>query len=84
MFFKVEKSKHLKIKKEGEFNQVTKEISDAHGDQFDTERNKRQHEAIENLKRVFPEKVLGRLIDLCTLPARKYQLPITKVIKKFK
>lgn len=78
-FIKVSQSKEKKRQKEEEFQQVCKEIADAHGDHFDTERDKRQHEAIENLKRVFPEKVYGRLVDLCSPSQNKFKVAVTKV-----
>jgi structural maintenance of chromosome 1 len=37
---------------------------------------------VENLKRVFPEKVYGRLVDLCSPSNKKYQLAVTKVLGK--
>lgn len=62
-----------------ELNEVQKQISDAHGDTAETERNRRKNEAIENLKRVFPDKVHGRLVDLCQPSHKRYQLAVTKV-----
>ncbi|KAI1724897.1 SMC proteins flexible hinge domain-containing protein [Ditylenchus destructor] len=62
---------------------TTKQISDAQGESADTERAKRQLEAIESLKRVFPEKVYGRLVDLCQPSHRKFQIAVTKVLGKF-
>lgn len=58
---------------------INKQISDAHGDSAESERNRRQNEAIESLKRVFPDKVHGRLIDLCQPSHRKFQVAVTKV-----
>ncbi|KAL3100097.1 hypothetical protein niasHS_000708 [Heterodera schachtii] len=78
----VTKSKESKRRLEGDLKQVGREISDAHGDYFDTERNQRQHKAVENLKRVFPEKVYGRIVDLCQPSQKRYQVAVTKVLGK--
>uniref|UniRef100_A0A914HXQ1 Structural maintenance of chromosomes protein n=1 Tax=Globodera rostochiensis TaxID=31243 RepID=A0A914HXQ1_GLORO len=78
----VTKSKESKRRLEEDLQHVCKEIADAHGDNFDTERNQRQHEAVENLKRVFPEKVYGRLVDLCQPSQKRYQIAVTKVLGK--
>jgi structural maintenance of chromosome 1 len=63
-----------------ELQEVNKQISDAHGDTAESERVRRRNEAIENLKRVFPDKVHGRLVDLCQPSHRRYQLAVTKVL----
>jgi len=65
-----------------EMEEVVKQISEAHGDTAENERTRRQHEAIESLKRVFPNKVLGRLVDLCSPSNKKYQIALTKVLGK--
>lgn len=77
---KVARSKEQKHKWEEEYNKICKEIADAHGDHSESERSRRQHEAVENLKRVFTDRVYGRLVDLCKPSNRKYQLAVTKVL----
>lgn len=62
-----------------ELQDLNKQISDAHGDVAETERTRRQNEAVEKLKRAFQDRVLGRLIDLCQPSHKKYQVAITKV-----
>uniref|UniRef100_A0A915EHG8 Structural maintenance of chromosomes protein n=1 Tax=Ditylenchus dipsaci TaxID=166011 RepID=A0A915EHG8_9BILA len=63
--------------------EVTKQIADAHGDTAETERQRRQNEAIESLKRVFPEKVHGRLVDLCQPSHKRFQVAVTKILSKY-
>lgn len=58
---------------------INKQISDAHGDAAETERTRRQNEAVDKLKRAFQDRVLGRLIDLCQPSHKKFQVAITKV-----
>uniref|UniRef100_A0A915P2S0 Structural maintenance of chromosomes protein n=1 Tax=Meloidogyne floridensis TaxID=298350 RepID=A0A915P2S0_9BILA len=71
-----------KKKLEEDYNKVCKEIADAHGDHSESERSRRQHEAVENLKRVFTDKVYGRLVDLCKPSNRKYNVAVTKILGK--
>lgn len=59
---------------------INNQISDAHGDSVESENTKRRNEAIENLKRLYPEKVYGRLVEVCNPSQKKYQLAITKVL----
>ncbi|CAJ0567096.1 unnamed protein product, partial [Mesorhabditis spiculigera] len=65
-----------------ELTEVSRQLSDAHGDTQETERNKRRQEAVDNLKRVFPDKVHGRLVDLCTPSHKRFNLAVTKVLVK--
>ncbi|MFH4974649.1 hypothetical protein AB6A40_001358 [Gnathostoma spinigerum] len=65
-----------------ELNDVSRQLTDAHGDTAESERNRRKHEAIDNLKRVFPDRVYGRLVDLCQPSHRRFQIAITKVLAK--
>lgn len=66
-----------------ELTEVSKQLADAHGDTAESERNRKRNEAIENLKRVFPDRVYGRLVDLCQPSHRRFQIAITKVILLF-
>uniref|UniRef100_A0A1I8AWF5 SMC hinge domain-containing protein n=1 Tax=Steinernema glaseri TaxID=37863 RepID=A0A1I8AWF5_9BILA len=77
---RVSKDKQEKV--DADLAAVTKQLSDAHGDTAENDRVKRKNEAIENLKRVFPDKVYGRLVDLCQPSQRRFQLAITKVLAK--
>uniref|UniRef100_A0A914QYI8 SMC hinge domain-containing protein n=1 Tax=Panagrolaimus davidi TaxID=227884 RepID=A0A914QYI8_9BILA len=73
-------SKGLLEKYSLRLQEINKEISDAHGDSIETEHTKRRNEAVENLKRLFPEKVHGRLVDICSPSQNKYNLAMTKVL----
>ncbi|KAK0400039.1 hypothetical protein QR680_003319 [Steinernema hermaphroditum] len=75
-------SKEKQEKVDADLAAVTKQLTDAHGDTAENDRVKRKNEAIENLKRVFPDKVHGRLVDLCQPSQRRFQLAITKVLAK--
>uniref|UniRef100_A0A914ZAR2 Structural maintenance of chromosomes protein n=1 Tax=Panagrolaimus superbus TaxID=310955 RepID=A0A914ZAR2_9BILA len=73
-------SKDLLEKYSNRLHEVNKEISDAHGDSIETEHTKRRNEAVENLKRLYPDKVHGRLVDICNPTHQKYNLAMTKVL----
>lgn len=60
--------------------EVNEQISDAHGFSNESESAKRRNEAVENLKRLFHEKVYGRIVDLCSPSNNKYKLALTKVL----
>lgn len=72
-------SKEKLEKVTSELAEVSRQLQDAHGDTAESERNRKKNEAIENLKRVFPDKVYGRLVDLCQPSHRRFQIAITKV-----
>ncbi|VDN02476.1 unnamed protein product [Thelazia callipaeda] len=65
-----------------ELNNVSRQLSEAHGDTAESERNRKRNEAIENLKRIFPDRVFGRLVDLCQPSHRRFQIAVTKVLAK--
>ncbi|CAJ0944758.1 unnamed protein product, partial [Mesorhabditis belari] len=65
-----------------ELHEVSKQLSDAHGETQENERSRRRQEAIDNLKRVFPDKVFGRLIELCHPSHKRFNLAVTKVLAK--
>uniref|UniRef100_A0A914S5V0 Uncharacterized protein n=1 Tax=Parascaris equorum TaxID=6256 RepID=A0A914S5V0_PAREQ len=75
----VRESKEKLEKVAVELNEVSRQLADAHGDTAESERNRRRNEAIDSLKRVFPDRVYGRLVDLCQPSHRRFQLAVTKV-----
>ncbi|CAI4222154.1 unnamed protein product [Auanema sp. JU1783] len=78
----VKDSKEQLEKVTTELDDVSKQLSDASGDTAESERVRRRNEAIDNLKRVFPDKVYGRLVDLCQPSHKRFQLAVTKVLQK--
>jgi structural maintenance of chromosome 1 len=71
--------KEESVKLNDELNDIVKQINDVHGETNETRREQNRREALENLKRVFPDKVYGRLVDLCTPSHKKFNVAITKV-----
>ncbi|VDO26724.1 unnamed protein product [Haemonchus placei] len=78
----VKESKEKLEKVSVELNEINKQLSDASGDSAESERVRRRNEAIENLKRVFPDKIHGRLVDLCQPSHKRFNLAVTKVLQK--
>lgn len=79
----IEKAKELSKTLEDELAKVMNDIGDARIDKFESSRNQKKAEVIEQLKKKFPNgSVFGRLIDHCEPVHRKYQLAITKVMGK--
>ncbi|KAF4094287.1 hypothetical protein AMELA_G00011810 [Ameiurus melas] len=62
-----------------ELGVVVRELQNA---RIDSQENRRQHrrdEILESLRRLYPDVVYGRLMDLCQPIHKKYQLAVTKV-----
>ncbi|PAV62336.1 hypothetical protein WR25_16729 isoform D [Diploscapter pachys] len=66
--------------KHKELAQANRELADVAGEIAEGDRTKRRNEAIENLIRVFPDKIHGRLFALVPPSHKKYQLAVTKVL----
>ncbi|XP_078250287.1 structural maintenance of chromosomes protein 1B isoform X2 [Pogona vitticeps] len=66
--------------------ELNKIVSDLHNARMDVHEGKRQQmraEKLESLKRLYPDYVFGRLVDLCHPIHKKYQLAVTKVFGKY-
>ncbi|CAB3408526.1 unnamed protein product [Caenorhabditis bovis] len=61
---------------------IQRKLSEASGDSAEGERNLKRNEAIDNLRRVFPDRIFGRLVDLCQPSHKRFQLAITKILQK--
>ncbi|KAM3842538.1 structural maintenance of chromosomes protein 1B-like [Diretmus argenteus] len=62
-----------------ELGQVLEELSTARLDSQESRRQQQRKEALEMLRRQYPETVYGRLVDLCSPVHKKFQLAVTKV-----
>lgn len=58
---------------------MDEKISDIDGDQKESRKEAAMNEALENLKRIYGDKVYGRIADFCTYTNKKYQIAMTKV-----
>ncbi|KAG7455804.1 hypothetical protein MATL_G00244900 [Megalops atlanticus] len=66
-----------------ELGQVLTELQNARLDSQESRRQQRREEVLESLKRLYPETLFGRLVDLCHPIHKKYQLAVTKVFGRY-
>ncbi|NXL90290.1 SMC1B protein, partial [Alectura lathami] len=66
-----------------ELNKIVGELQNARIDYHEGKRQQMRAEILESLKRLYPDSVFGRLLDLCHPIHKKYQLAVTKVFSKY-
>ncbi|KAM9245557.1 structural maintenance of chromosomes protein 1B [Leptosomus discolor] len=66
-----------------ELNKIVGELQNAKIDYHEGRRQQMKAEILESLKRLYPDSVFGRLLDLCHPIHKKYQLAVTKVFSKY-
>ncbi|XP_051477637.1 structural maintenance of chromosomes protein 1B [Apus apus] len=66
-----------------ELNKIVSELHNAKIDYHEGRRQQMRAEILESLKRLYPDSVFGRLLDLCHPIHKKYQLAVTKVFSKY-
>ncbi|XP_067855244.1 structural maintenance of chromosomes protein 1B-like [Heptranchias perlo] len=64
-------------------NEVAGELQDAGIDHREGHRQRKKAEILESFKRLYPDSVYGRLVDLCHPIHKKYQLAVTKVFGRY-
>ncbi|NWU84979.1 SMC1B protein, partial [Onychorhynchus coronatus] len=66
-----------------ELNKIVGELQNARMDYHEGRREQMRAEILESLKRLYPDSVFGRLLDLCHPIHKKYQLAVTKVFSRY-
>ncbi|XP_036064850.1 structural maintenance of chromosomes protein 1B [Onychomys torridus] len=66
-----------------ELSLITSELQNAGIDNHEGKRQRKRAEVLENLKRLYPDSVFGRLLDLCHPIHKKYQLAVTKLFGRY-
>ncbi|NXA07462.1 SMC1B protein, partial [Sapayoa aenigma] len=66
-----------------ELNKIVGELQNAGIDYHEGKREQMRAEILESLKRLYPDSVFGRLLDLCHPIHKKYQLAVTKVFSRY-
>ncbi|XP_021543484.1 structural maintenance of chromosomes protein 1B isoform X2 [Neomonachus schauinslandi] len=66
-----------------ELNLIKSELQNAGIDSHEGNRQQKRAEVLEHLKRLYPDSVFGRLLDLCHPIHKKYQLAVTKVFGRY-
>ncbi|XP_067906906.1 structural maintenance of chromosomes protein 1B-like isoform X4 [Heterodontus francisci] len=64
-------------------NKVAGELQNAGIDHREGHRQQKKAEVLESFKRLYPDSVYGRLVDLCHPIHKKYQLAVTKVFGRY-
>ncbi|XP_051016094.1 structural maintenance of chromosomes protein 1B [Acomys russatus] len=62
-----------------ELSVIRNELQNAGIDNHEGKRQQKRAEVLGNLKRLYPDSVFGRLLDLCHPIHKKYQLAVTKL-----
>ncbi|XP_064510117.1 structural maintenance of chromosomes protein 1B [Pseudopipra pipra] len=66
-----------------ELNKIVGELQNARMDYHEGRREQMRAEILESLRRLYPDSVFGRLLDLCHPIHKKYQLAVTKVFSRY-
>ncbi|EHB17583.1 Structural maintenance of chromosomes protein 1B [Heterocephalus glaber] len=66
-----------------ELNRIMSDLQNAGIDKHEGKREQKRAEVLEHLKRLYPDSVFGRLLDLCHPIHKKYQLAVTKLFGRY-
>ncbi|XP_010981731.1 structural maintenance of chromosomes protein 1B isoform X1 [Camelus dromedarius] len=79
----IEKTKSRMSEVNEELNLIRSELQNAGIDTHEGRRQQKRAEILEHLKRLYPDSVFGRLLDLCHPIHKKYQLAVTKLFGRY-
>nr|XP_019800131.1 structural maintenance of chromosomes protein 1B isoform X2 [Tursiops truncatus] len=79
----IEKTKSRMSEVNEELNLIRSELQNAGIDNHEGKRQQKRAEVLEHLKRLHPDSVFGRLLDLCHPIHKKYQLAVTKLLGRY-
>ncbi|XP_055419435.1 structural maintenance of chromosomes protein 1B isoform X5 [Bubalus kerabau] len=79
----IEKTKSRMSEVNEELNLIRSELQSAGIDTHEGKRQQKRAEILEHLKRLYPDSVFGRLLDLCHPIHKKYQLAVTKLFGRY-
>nr|KAF6497850.1 structural maintenance of chromosomes 1B [Rousettus aegyptiacus] len=79
----IEKTKSRISEINEEMTLIGSELQNAGIDNHEGKREKKRAEVLEHLKRLYPDSVFGRLLDLCHPIHKKYQLAVTKLFGRY-
>uniref|UniRef100_A0A8C6RF75 Structural maintenance of chromosomes protein n=1 Tax=Nannospalax galili TaxID=1026970 RepID=A0A8C6RF75_NANGA len=66
-----------------ELSLIRSELQNAGIEDHEGKRQRKRAEVLENLKRLYPDSVFGRLLDLCHPIHKKYQLAVTNLFGQY-
>ncbi|XP_041528533.1 structural maintenance of chromosomes protein 1B [Microtus oregoni] len=79
----IENTKSRMSEVNDELGLITNELQNAGIDNHEGKRQRKKAEVLESLKRLYPDSVFGRLLDLCHPIHKKYQLAVTKLFGQY-
>ncbi|XP_057597930.1 structural maintenance of chromosomes protein 1B isoform X2 [Hippopotamus amphibius kiboko] len=79
----IEKTKSRMSEVNEELNVIRSELQNAGIDSHEGRCQQKRAEVLEHLKRLYPDSVFGRLLDLCHPIHKKYQLAVTKLFGRY-
>ncbi|XP_036154212.1 structural maintenance of chromosomes protein 1B isoform X1 [Myotis myotis] len=79
----IEKTKSRIAEINEEMSLIRSELQNAGIDTQEGKRQQKRAEILENLQRLYPDAVFGRLLDLCHPIHKKYQLAVTKLFGRY-
>ncbi|XP_019594797.2 structural maintenance of chromosomes protein 1B isoform X1 [Rhinolophus sinicus] len=79
----IEKTKSRISEVNEEMNLIRSELQTAGIDTHEGKRQQKRAEVLEHLKRLYPDSVFGRLLDLCHPIHKKYRLAVTKLFGRY-
>uniref|UniRef100_G3U8S8 Structural maintenance of chromosomes protein n=1 Tax=Loxodonta africana TaxID=9785 RepID=G3U8S8_LOXAF len=79
----IKKAKSRMSEVNEELNLIRSELQNAGIDKHEGKRQQKRAEVLEHLRRLYPESVFGRLLDLCHPIHKKYQLAVTKLFGRY-
>ncbi|XP_006899597.1 PREDICTED: structural maintenance of chromosomes protein 1B-like [Elephantulus edwardii] len=79
----IEKAKARMSEINEELNLIRSDLENAGIDTHEGKRQQKRAEVLENLRKLHPESVFGRLLDLCHPIHKKYQLAVTKLFGRY-
>ncbi|KAL8194482.1 UNVERIFIED_CONTAM: hypothetical protein K2H54_021365 [Gekko kuhli] len=79
----VEQAKIRMAEVNEELNKIVSDLHNAKIDVYEGKRQQMRAESLESLRRLYPDYVFGRLVDLCHPIHKKYQLAVTKLFGKY-
>ncbi|XP_048195783.1 structural maintenance of chromosomes protein 1B [Perognathus longimembris pacificus] len=79
----IKKTKSRMSEVNEELNLIRHDLENAGIDNHEGRRQQKRAEILDHLKRLYPDSVFGRLLDLCHPIHKKYQLAVTKLFGRY-
>ncbi|KAM4883294.1 structural maintenance of chromosomes protein 1B isoform 2-T2 [Thomomys bottae] len=79
----IKKTKSRMSEVNEELNHIRNDLENAGIDNHEGRRQQKRAEILDHLKRLYPDSVFGRLLDLCHPIHKKYQLAVTKLFGRY-